>query len=562
MSGKKYGTALLRVHGGRLDTARCGQDMRKTLTQQAVVYIYYSPKAFYVGQTNQFLERHDQHRREIRTDYTEFTHVMVLFGQYVNGSSLNDLERLLITYLTADHEMLPSGQRRVCRNRTAGNRHMDYPEREEVLSLVLAPFWEGELRAAGLSHGVSLAELRQSILFKYSPFTELSGEQEGLIRDVQSSGQSFLVCGTAGTGKTVVLTNLAARLCDQGGERRQTIGVAVKSNWVKTARRIFRAYGVQDQVTVGTPYQLIKSPERFDLILVDEAHRLRWNCSKQNHLMSDIFDPEDPQKHELFLLGEKSGRLVLFYDPIQAIRPSDIPRRDFLRYVREHGLQERRLTAQFRVQVADEGAGYTAEDYVNGICAFLQLGEAGFDPGVFQNPSPDAYFGVVDSIHALFEYVDGKRQHYPSAQCRVLAGYARPWVSKYKPGHRLYAPFDWKEAGGGQWKWNSTHESWIARPGSEDEIGSIHAVQGVDLDYAGVVVARDLTVCGGVVAAAREHYYDVNGTPPKGSFTLEELSEYIRQIYYVLLTRAIRGVRVYFEDPAVKQHFMQVAGLK
>ena len=108
--------------------------------------------------------------------------------------------------------------------------------------------------------------------------------------------------------------------------------MAVKSNWVKTARRIFRAYGVQDQVTVGTPYQLIKSPERFDLILVDEAHRLRWNCSKQNHLMSDIFDPEDPQKHELFLLGEKSGRLVLFYDPIQAIRPSDIPRRDFLRY--------------------------------------------------------------------------------------------------------------------------------------------------------------------------------------------------------------------------------------
>ena len=65
-----------------------------------------------------------------------------------------------------------------------------------------------------------------------------------------------------------------------------------------------------------------------------------------------------------------------------------------------------------------------------------------------------------------------------------------------------------------------------------------------------------------IMAAAREHYYDVNGTPPKGSFTLEELSEYIRQIYYVLLTRAIRGVRVYFEDPAVKQHFMQVAGLK
>ena len=230
----------------------------------------------------------------------------------------------------------------------------------------------------------SLDGLRNSILFKYSPFAELSEEQSELIREIEEGTQSFLIEGTAGTGKTVVLTNLAARLCEHHD---WNVGVVVKSNWVKTARSIFRAYGLGKNIAVGTAYQLIRQQKRFHILLVDEAHRLRWNSPKQNHLTTGIFDPNDLRKNELFLLGELTDRLVLLYDAIQAIRPSDIPYRDFQDYVQEKHMERRMLTKQFRVRVQDKDATYTSDDYINGICSFLQIKESAFDPRVFQNPS-------------------------------------------------------------------------------------------------------------------------------------------------------------------------------
>ena len=558
MAGKKYGTISLALRGGVLQCAHCSQRQRDVLDAQRVIYIYYGRKSFYVGQTDQFLTRHTQHMKETRTNYRQFDHVIVLFGQYVDGNSQNDLERLLITYLITDNEPLAAAEKRRCRNGTLGNRSADYSYRAEVLSQVLTPFWEHELHDAGLVHETSLEGLRKSILFKYSPFTELSAEQCALIQEIQDGGGSFLVEGTVGTGKTVVLTNLAAGLCTCGQGRPLEVGVAVKSNWVRLARRIFRAYGLGGNITVGTAYQLIRRGKRFDIILVDEAHRLRWNSPKQNHLTTGIFDPDAPEKNELFLLGQLADRLVLFYDPLQAIRPSDIPYRDFQGYVDRNGFQRRRLTKQFRIQAAGRDGAYTSDDYVNGVCAFLQLSSAPFNAGVFRDPSEDAYFGIVGSIHELFDYVNEQRQYHPKAQCRVLAGYARPWNSHRRPGSRQYADFDWIEDADHRWRWNSTHESWIDLPGSEDEIGSVHAVQGVDLDYVGVVIAGDLTVWDGAVTAVKGNYYDQNGTPPRESFSPEELSEYIRHVYYVLLTRGISGIRVCFEDPALERHFRKV----
>ena len=102
---------------------------------------------------------------------------------------------------------------------------------------------------------------------------------------------------------------------------------------------------------------------------------------------------------------------------------------------------------------------------------------------------------------------------------------------------------------------------WIGRPGSEEETGCVHAIQGIDLDYAGVVIAKGLTYRNGKVTAVKKYYYDRNGISTKGDYTHEDFSQYIKQIYYILLSRGIRGVRVYFEDEALRQHFMEVAGL-
>lgn len=156
MAGKKYGVIHLSLLAEDLDTGHCSEEQRTVLKHGHVIYIYYGRRSFYVGQTDRFLTRHDEHMAEVETDYRQFEKAAILFGQYVDGNSQNDLEALLITYLTADQENLPRKEKRVCRNRTQGNRFVDYPYREDVLTQVLTPFWEQELYKAGLVHQKSL----------------------------------------------------------------------------------------------------------------------------------------------------------------------------------------------------------------------------------------------------------------------------------------------------------------------------------------------------------------------------------------------------------------------
>ena len=108
-------------------------------------------------------------------------------------------------------------------------------------------------------------------------------------------------------------------------------------------------------------------------------------------------------------------------------------------------------------------------------------------------------------------------------------------------------PYDWN-IDGIQKRWNSTYEDWVKKPNSEKEIGSIHAIQGYDLNYSGVIVGNDITVKDGKIVAVPENYKDIGGTPLKEGFNLSELTEYILNIYYVLLSRGIDGCAVYFED--------------
>src|SRR5690606_13705614 len=67
---------------------------------------------------------------------------------------------------------------------------------------------------------------------------------------------------------------------------------------------------------------------------------------------------------------------------------------------------------------------------------------------------------------------------------RLIAGYAWSWQSKTDK-----SAFD-IELDGERMRWNSVQRDWINSPGSVNEIGSIHTVQGYDLNYAGVIIGK------------------------------------------------------------------------
>ena len=77
-------------------------------------------------------------------------------------------------------------------------------------------------------------------------------------------------------------------------------------------------------------------------------------------------------------------------------------------------MEGRVRTKQFRLRMQDKEEPYGAHGYIGGTCFLLQIKQAAFDPRVFQNPSRDACFGVIDSIHGLTRRMRGTEGNFPT----------------------------------------------------------------------------------------------------------------------------------------------------
>lgn len=136
---------------------------------------------------------------------------------------------------------------------------------------------------------------------------------------------------------------------------------------------------------------------------------------------------------------------------------------------------------------------------------------------------------------------------------RLVAGYAWDWRSRKDP-HAFDIELD-----GIRLRWNSTDKDWISSPKSLDEVGSIHTVQGYDLNYAGVIIGPDLRLSAdtGAIVADWDAYRDKKGKERTGhlaeSFDDDDLLVFIRNIYGVLLTRGMRGTYVYVCDKRLRE---------
>ena len=104
--------------------------------------------------------------------------------------------------------------------------------------------------------------------------------------------------------------------------------------------------------------------------------------------------------------------------------------------------------------------------------------------------------------------------------------------------------------------WNTTQRDWINSENSINEIGCIHTTQGYDLNYAFVILGKDIGYDKNTkqIIVRKELYFDQNG---KRSTTYEQLLEYIKNIYYVLMTRGIKGTFLYVCDDDLREYLSQ-----
>lgn len=546
-------------------------------TNWPVVYVLDSANApgapsVYVGETVSAASRMGQHLQS--PSKSGLRSVRVVIDETFNKSACLDLESHLIRWLAGDgHFTVLNGNEGIIDAR--------YYEREQYRESFRDIF--EQLRSEGIFQR-SIPEIENSDLFKLSPFKVLTREQaiaveqivEALLEDLVSGERSTsVVQGNPGTGKTIVAIFLMKLLADirdydDGDEIEQDslfseffvpenrellkdvrIGLVVPQQSLRESiKKVFRKTPKVNEDLVLNPFDVGKSSTPFDLLIVDETHRLNRRANQSSgmrnrdfaNINERLFGSDDLSRTQLDWIRAQSTHQILLIDEQQGVRPADLPGETLAAEIADAKGVHRwfPLARQMRVRADADYVGFVRQ---------LLRGE------LRAGDRPD--FGEYDlrffeSVGEMQEAIHERDRE--AGLSRLVAGYAWDWKTRgNKPG------FDFELEGTG-FVWNRTDKDWINSPGSIYEVGSIHTVQGYDLNYAGVIIGGDLRYDGLTreVVVDRDAYRDKKGKENLAQLrrptTDDDLLALIQNIYGVLLTRGILGTYIYVCDPALRAY--------
>ncbi|MGV8911323.1 MAG: DNA/RNA helicase domain-containing protein [Rhodoglobus sp.] len=538
-----------------------------------VVYLLDGTQDVYVGETLDTASRMKQHLGNPHKQ--GFTGVRVVLNEKFNKSVCLDLESFLINALNGDGRLTVT-------NLNAGIVDRDYYDRASYRESFLEIF--EQLRGLGVFER-RIEQIENDDLFKLSPFKALTTDQavamegilEGLFDDVDNdASRTIVVQGDPGTGKTIVGISLVKLLQDMKSSDREDaydsdalfsdffalgyaerikdyrIGLVVPQQSLRASiKQVFKKTPSLSANMVLSPFDVAKVAEPYDVLIVDEAHRLSRRANQSSAMLNKqfreanerLFGHDDTELTQLDWVRDRSRHQILLLDTAQRIKPADLSSAILDELITSTKTNNRfyPLASQMRV--------LAGEDYILYIRQILK-GEQS-ESVTFR----DYDLRMFDDLAEMHEEI--RERDAEVGLARLIAGYAWEWKSK-----TVKTDFD-IEIDEVQLRWNQTDKDWINSKTSLEEVGSIHTVQGYDLNFAGVIIGPDLKFdpVGQRIYVDRDSYFDKKGkenNPKLGIvFSDDDLQEFIAGIYFVLLTRGMRGTYVHVVDPELREYMRQ-----
>lgn len=492
-----------------------------------VVYLLEDKKEIYIGQTVNVHARSKQHYEN--PERAKLKQIHIITDEEFNVSAAFDIEAWLIQYISADEKF-------VLQNSNGGLKNHNYYDKAKYKAKFEIA-WDN-LRQMGLVKN-TLEDLKNSDLFKYSPYKSLTEDQFTVARQIfkdikKNEINTFIINGKPGTGKTILATYLFKYLKEQEETKNMNIGLVVPmASLRKTIAKVFsKIKGLKSNMVIG-PNDVVK--DDYDLLIVDESHRLQRRKGIMGYGAYDKVNKKlglDNEGTQLDWIMKSSKHQIFFYDENQSVKPADIRPEDF----RKLNSKKYELVSQMRVEAGQEYIAFI-EDF--------------FDLKIPRNTNFSNYdFKIFDSAEKMVSEIKEKDKKHKLA--RVVAGYAWPW-------HTARGTRDYDiEIGDLKLVWNSTAQDWVNSPNAINEVGCIHTVQGYDLNYVGVIIGPEFSydIENKKFKVDREKYFDTNGR--NGITDPNELERYIINIYKTLLTRGIKGTYVYAVNENLRNYLNQI----
>ena len=594
-------------------------------TNWPVVYLIHNSDEIYVGETTSAYVRYCQHsdpRGANWPDRKKLNTIEIIFDDKFNKSAILDIEQSLIQLMEADNAIQKEKKLHSfeLQNKNGGQScQHDYYNRI-TYQTQLEDIW-ADLIKRGLAYN-SYNDIKNSDLFKYSPYNSLTGEQEAACRDILRDMMDSLITGkkgtailkgAAGTGKSIVLINMISTLIkslnvkfdfdpsvdeaaginerlelhneiqrffqkwkEKTGYSDLKIGFVVPMSSIRsTFKYVFSASkSLKGKMVIGPNEVITKHGERdFDVVFVDEAHRLKRRRAMSGTEMG-AFDKccsrlglNPMTDTHLDFIFTKTKYQVMVYDENQTVKPADIPASIFLSKLSSRHVFIKELKSQMRCK----GGG----DYLQYLNDIFHV----------KNPSRKTVanyeFKLFDDPNKLVDFIQTaeKKEHL----CRTVAGYAWEWVStkdkiikktksgttvSYKKSKLICKTLtELKDAGrepdidlnGTKYYWNVDDNRWILNS-SPEEIGCIHTTQGYDLNRVGVILGREIDYDpdSNDIIIYRDKFFDAK---VKEGTNDTDLKKYIINAYKVMMTRGIHGCYIYACNPKMQAYLSRFIDL-
>ena len=381
----------------------------------------------------------------------------------------------------------------------------------------------------------------------FAPMDRQVGVYQKLLRGIRDSFNKrikrvFIVRGGPGTGKSVLALKLLAELTGGYDDKFTGNHIMIPTLYVtKTSapRDIYSKELKALSKEVGVEY-LFKGASSFvgaekneyPAILVDEAHRLTTRSSQ--YIKGG--------KNQVMEIINAALASVFFIDEDQNVSMQDICTIDEIeKWANEFGAEIVTngliLSTQFRC--SGSGLYIAWLDDLLGIRESKNLhllGKLPYD------------ISVADSPEELMQKIEQKRSE--GFDARILAGYCWDWNSQNtKDGT------DFSLEGIGEQRWNTDY-SWANNSKMADEIGCVHTGQGMEFQYAGVIIGKDMVFRNGKIVTCPEENHDKGalGGWKKDPVRADRI---IRNIYRTLMTRGMDGCVVYCLDESLRKHIKE-----